>query len=71
MSRKTRKDYKMNHRNLLELLEDNRKYLQIPYFPVEKLSNKELARIMEVNERTIRRHKKKITSKQQNKNPII
>ena len=64
MNRKTRQDYRKIHRKMLQLLENNHRNLQIPYFPGKRLTNKDLASNLNVNEKTIRRHKKAITEKQ-------
>ena len=67
MKIKTRHDYSTLHRKILQLLENNHRDLQMPYFPGKKLTNKEIANLLDVNEKTIRRHRKSITEKQHQK----
>lgn len=63
MSRKTRRDYITIQRKLVKVLRENYINMQIPYYPEPRLTNNRLAAILGVSERTIRRHKKRISKR--------
>lgn len=63
MKRKTRRDYTTIQRRLVKALRENHINMQIPYYPDPKLTNKRLALMLGVNEKTIRRHKQRISAR--------
>ena len=65
--RKRRQDYINIQRKLVKILRENHINIQIPYYPDLKLTNQELAKTLGVNERTIRRHKKRMSQRLRNK----
>ena len=61
--RNRRRDYINIQRKLIKELRENHIHMQIPFYPDLKLTNQQLAQKLGVNERTIRRHKKNISSR--------
>lgn len=63
VKRKLRQDYINIQRKLVKMLRENHINMQIPYYPDLKLTNQQLADALGVSERTVRRHRKKMSQR--------